>query len=501
MKTIGAFLAFCVLLFACTKETSLEGGELKPIEDPGWEFKDSGVLFEGSIDTAVITQQGQLEGIAMQGISSDGTGQLYLQIIGDAPLEPGTFNSEQVIFEYYVGGVLFYTSLTGAPTNFTLTVTGLDSVSVTGTFSGDVVDASGNTRNITDGKFEANLSGVDIEGGQGDIDCGSIHVNGQYIVNTPVDVNNTIELTVNVTTPGPYTISTAEVNGVTFSTTGEFTATGPATVVLVGSGTPVNRGTIGYNVSLGQSSCVFSLNVLDDNTDTLQEGPPGTLAAEMRSLGANATDSMRYNSSNQIAVIQSDVYPLRRIFYNSNNKLDVIEHYVPDGTGGYIQEGTRKYEYDALGNVINIHSIDNSGNIIDTVLSFSYNAENKVQSKISFENGNRSSYYRYQYNAGNLTTMFQYDVTGTSKLDSVAIEYDTRQNNFTTIHTQYYFLDMANVFDYTDTQEIFYYSTNYPVKLIASNGTETQIEVIINPNFKPIEVKVNNITAFKYAYN
>src|SRR5688500_2463881 len=105
MKTIGAFLAFCVLLLACTKEKSLELGGLKPIEDPGWEFKDSGILFEGSVDTAVITTQGPLEGIAMQGISSDGNGQIYLQIVGDAPLQPGTFDSEHVVFEYYVGGV------------------------------------------------------------------------------------------------------------------------------------------------------------------------------------------------------------------------------------------------------------------------------------------------------------------------------------------------------------------------------------------------------------
>jgi hypothetical protein len=67
-----------------------------------------------------------------------------------------------------------------------------------------------------------------------------------------------VQINVTVTTTGPYTITTDTVNGVWFNASGNFTATGPATLSLTGNGTPVNSGPFTYTVKWGTSTCTFS---------------------------------------------------------------------------------------------------------------------------------------------------------------------------------------------------------------------------------------------------
>ncbi|WP_449400962.1 hypothetical protein [Chryseobacterium wanjuense] len=60
------------------------------------------------------------------------------------------------------------------------------------------------------------------------------------------DIAATQQITVNVTAPDPYAFTTGTVNGVTFSASGNFTATGSQNITLIGSGTPLNY-TVGNN--------------------------------------------------------------------------------------------------------------------------------------------------------------------------------------------------------------------------------------------------------------
>lgn len=62
---------------------------------------------------------------------------------------------------------------------------------------------------------------------------------GNYVVNQPVTNENYINLIVNVTTPGNYTIYGTTTNGYNFSTSGEFIATGNYTIKLNAQGTPI----------------------------------------------------------------------------------------------------------------------------------------------------------------------------------------------------------------------------------------------------------------------
>ena len=77
-----------------------------------------------------------------------------------------------------------------------------------------------------------------------------------------LNASNTVQIQVNVTTPGNYSITSNTSDGVTFSLAGIFTATGVQSVTLVGSGTPLNAGVQNFTVSFGSSTCNFSITFL-----------------------------------------------------------------------------------------------------------------------------------------------------------------------------------------------------------------------------------------------
>lgn len=73
------------------------------------------------------------------------------------------------------------------------------------------------------------------------IDCANAVVNGSYMQAVPISAANSITLPINVTATGNTTISTTQVNGISF-TTGPIilSALGQQNVILLASGTPTN---------------------------------------------------------------------------------------------------------------------------------------------------------------------------------------------------------------------------------------------------------------------
>jgi hypothetical protein len=98
-----------------------------------------------------------------------------------------------------------------------------------------------------------------LSGGPGA--CAPITVNGTYTQGVALTPSNTVQVQVNVTTPGAYSITTNTVSGFSFSASGNFAATGTQTVTLNGTGTPSASGTINFTVTFGSSTCTFSVTV------------------------------------------------------------------------------------------------------------------------------------------------------------------------------------------------------------------------------------------------
>ncbi len=92
-------------------------------------------------------------------------------------------------------------------------------------------------------------------------DCSSAFVNGIYVEGTMLNAtNNTVDIDIDVTSIGPYNISTTANNGMVFSDAGTFTTLGIQTITLVGSGTPIADGT--FNIAMpGTTPCTFPVDV------------------------------------------------------------------------------------------------------------------------------------------------------------------------------------------------------------------------------------------------
>ncbi len=91
--------------------------------------------------------------------------------------------------------------------------------------------------------------------------CTGAVASGTYAMGTVLSATNTVTVTANVTTIGSYSITTPAVNGMTFTASGTFAATGAQTVTLTGSGTPLASGIFTFAPQVGTSSCTFNVTV------------------------------------------------------------------------------------------------------------------------------------------------------------------------------------------------------------------------------------------------
>ncbi|MBS1918776.1 MAG: hypothetical protein JST17_00830 [Bacteroidetes bacterium] len=92
-------------------------------------------------------------------------------------------------------------------------------------------------------------------------------VKGAYIAGKAlVPDSNTIQVTVNVTKTGSYTIYSDTINGYYFKGTGVFSALGVSQVTLKGNGNPVASGIDNFLVTYNSTSCSVPVSVLPAGT-------------------------------------------------------------------------------------------------------------------------------------------------------------------------------------------------------------------------------------------
>ncbi|MEP7232638.1 MAG: hypothetical protein ABI691_20425 [Ginsengibacter sp.] len=96
-------------------------------------------------------------------------------------------------------------------------------------------------------------------------DCTGAVVAGRYVADTAVSAENTVTITVDVSVPGPYWITTNTANGISFSQVSTFSATGPQTAVLTATGTPLDTGMTNFTLRALNGladSCTFSVQII-----------------------------------------------------------------------------------------------------------------------------------------------------------------------------------------------------------------------------------------------
>jgi hypothetical protein len=263
---------FSVLLSGCEKDYSVEN-IMTPISNTGtWQFTEGANFYSGTIDTAYISGTGT-KTLHLYGASADKAYKYRMELFTTDSFKVGEYHT--IAFENNfsfssVSKTIYQTDPVSG--DFVINIASVQNNQITGTFSGMVDDVNGDAVNLTSGKFS---SGIDLTAnsssnnnatamatlGEAAGICTPVAVAGTYTNGVTMDNSNSIQIQMNVISTGKYSVSTATVDGITFSKSGSFTATGVQTVTLTASGTPTSAGTQVFTITYGSSACSFALNV------------------------------------------------------------------------------------------------------------------------------------------------------------------------------------------------------------------------------------------------
>lgn len=166
--------------------------------------------------------------------------------------------------------------------------------------------------------------------------CISANVQGAYVTSAALDSNSFLQVNVNVSTPGTFSIATNTVNGYSFSASGFFTTTGTQIVTLKGTGIPISAGVDGFTLSGNSSSCTI----------------PVTVTSGYQPIANNDYFPLTYQSYWHYSDIWNPGFTIKRDVSDStmiNNQLyKIMEEQNPvtgDNQQFYRKNGYNYYEY------------------------------------------------------------------------------------------------------------------------------------------------------------
>ncbi len=156
------------------------------------------------------------------------------------------------------------------------------------------------------------------------ITCTGATPAGTYVAGTALTAANTITLNVNVTAIGSWSVTTAPaVNGIIFSGTGTFSATGANTIVLTAAGTPTAAGPFTFTVTGGTGTCTFPLTV---TSAAVPDYFPRTANSNWSyEFDGDPLDSLYIFVGPGTKVINGNTYNL--FFYNDGAGVDSFGYY------------------------------------------------------------------------------------------------------------------------------------------------------------------------------
>lgn len=175
-------------------------------------------------------------------------------------------------------------------------------------------------------------------------ECLPSSVHGNFVAGTALAATHYINVDVDITTIGTYTITTDVVNGYSFSASGIATATGVQTIKLAASGTPTAAGANTFTVKFGTSQCNIVVDVYPVGTGNAVltlGGAPGNCT--VATLAGTYTQGTAMNSSNTATV---EVTATTAGFYDITSL--VVNGVVFSGSG-YVATGTHNIILTASG--------------------------------------------------------------------------------------------------------------------------------------------------------
>ena len=156
--------------------------------------------------------------------------------------------------------------------------------------------------------------------------CMNAVVSGSFVKNQALTAASKVDVQVNVTTIGSYTLSTNTVNGFAFSGAGSFAATGLQTISLRANGTPLNEGAITFTVTAGANTCTFIATVTAAGT------PPPVPSNDHFPLTLNSWWSYDDPTSAGDTILRVNK---RSVLINSNTYQEFLEKDEAGDSAGY----------------------------------------------------------------------------------------------------------------------------------------------------------------------
>lgn len=413
LKIVPAFLITGLLFFSCQKEYSFETGNGSPSS--------------GSLQSAAT---GECLGISVSGVyQKDSTlnNTHYIDVNVDVT-EAGAYQ----IHTDTVNGFFFSGSGTFA-------ATGVNTVRLQG--NGTAL-ASGLavftvTYDSTQCVFAINVTGSGSGGTSvftlngSPNNCTGAVVNGTYTEGTALDGTNTVDIQVDVTTVGTWSVATTTVNGITFSGSGTFTNTGAQTITLTGSGTPVVGGTFSFPITVGSTTCSFTVTCA---------AIPST--GEYFPRTANSNWTYAFNGNPQDTFMVSVISPTHAALGNVYN-IFMFDVAAGDTAGYYRKVNGNYYSYADWGDFF---GFDNS--IWDEIIFLKDNvAANTSWYTQSFDGTASGSNYRLRIK---FTILVK---------DGTVTVGGTPYNNTIVVEEKYEAFDGTNWVDLTN--DVGYYKTYY----------------------------------------
>jgi hypothetical protein len=157
MKSLVSILSIACLVFllvaGCSKEHSVEKSDT--IITSSWSFSEGDNSFKGTVDSVYIDTASNIVFLNLNGTADNGSDKLAIVIYG-TQIANGTYTSPQAFFTYTTNNSVVYQS-DASQSKFSVNITNVDTSSVSGTFSGEVMNGNGVAVNITNGKFSSVL--------------------------------------------------------------------------------------------------------------------------------------------------------------------------------------------------------------------------------------------------------------------------------------------------------------------------------------------------------
>ncbi|MEP7164279.1 MAG: hypothetical protein ABI741_06275 [Ferruginibacter sp.] len=196
-------------------------------------------------------------------------------------------------------------------------------------------------------------------GGPGN--CPGAVISGNYFTGIMLGSNNTVTLTVNVTTVGSYFINTGtSINGMSFSDSGTFVSTGAQAVTLYGYGAPLVQGNYTFQAQAANvPGCVFVVNTTQmSNADFTFAGAPGACSGVQ--VSGTYITAIPLNSQNLVTLLVNVTTPGNfAITSTSGNGISFsstgvfttlgVQSVTLSGTGTPLVSGVNAYTASASG--------------------------------------------------------------------------------------------------------------------------------------------------------